>query len=147
MPLPPQLGQPGQLPPELQAPQQPQPGVMPEQEQSMTPTADVMGQGVQDAVGDFITTLVRMMEEKGLDMDEAMQGGNINDQTDVLSDADPSEFLSQDDLIELATKFAQLPPEVQQQLEETFLQELGPKTIQRLRAVQRFVGTSKGVQT
>jgi len=52
MPLPPQLGQPGQLPPELQAPQQPQPGVMPEQQdfrQSIGPLTEEGG-----AAGAFI---------------------------------------------------------------------------------------------
>ena len=144
MPLPPQLGQ---LPPELQAPQQQQqPGVVPEQQQSLTPTADAMAPGVQDAVGDFITTMVRMMEEKGLNMDEAMQGGSIEDQLDVVGDSDPSQFLTEDDLIELVTKFSALPPEVQQQLEETLITELPPELVQRLRAVQKFVGARQGEQ-
>ena len=109
---------------------------------SASPIGDTMRQGVQDPTGDFITTLVEMMEAKGIDMDQAMQGSVEDDLDLAAGDADPLEFLTQEELVSLVEKFNALDPAAQAQLEEAFIQELPPKFVQRLRAVQRFVGGS-----
>ena len=126
-----------ELPPEL-APSGPvtQPG----QEQSMTPISDVMQQGVGDATGDFITTLIRLMESKGFDLDDVMAEPSIEDQSDLADpNADPAELLTEEELIMLVQKFEALDPQVKQQLEQQFVAQLHPRFVQRLRAVQRFV--------
>jgi hypothetical protein len=126
-----------ELPPEL-APSGPvtQPG----QEQSMTPISDVMQQGVGDATGDFITTLIRLMESKGFDLDDVMAEPSVEDQSDLADpNADPAELLTEEELIMLVQKFEALDPQVKQQLEQQFIAQLHPKFVQRLRAVQRFV--------
>ena len=126
-----------ELPPEL-APSGPvtQPG----QEQSMTPISDVMQQGVGDATGDFITTLIRLMESKGFDLDDVMAEPSIEDQSDLADpNADPAELLTEEELIMLVQKFEALDPQVKQQLEQQFIAQLHPRFVQRLRAVQRFV--------
>ncbi|KKL48875.1 hypothetical protein LCGC14_2321090, partial [marine sediment metagenome] len=43
----------------------PLPGGEGQPQQSLTPVADAMQPGVQDATGDFMTTLVRLVESKG----------------------------------------------------------------------------------
>jgi hypothetical protein len=115
---------------------------MQQPQQSMTPVSSAMRPGVQDATGDFITTLVELMENKGIDMDTAMAGSVEDDMDIAAGDADPLEFLSQEELVMLVEKFNALDPQAQAQLEEAFIKELPPKFVQRLRAVQRFVGGS-----
>lgn len=110
--------------------------------QNTSPIGSVMRQGVEDATGDFITTLVEMMESKGIDLDEAMTGSVEDDMDLAAGDANPLELLTQEELVMLVKKFNALDPQAQGQLEEAFLRELPPKFIQRLRAVQRFVGGS-----
>ena len=130
-----------ELPPEL-APSGPvtQPG----QEQSMTPISDVMQQGVGDATGDFITTLIRLMESKGFDLDDVMAEPSIEDQSDLADpNADPAELLTEEELIMLVQKFEALDPQVKQQLEQQFIAQLHPRFVQRLRAVQRFVQSGR----
>ena len=126
-----------ELPPEL-APSGPvtQPG----QEQSMTPISDVMQQGVEDATGDFITTLIRLMESKGFDLDDVMAEPSVEDQSDLADpNADPAELLTEEELIMLVQKFEALDPQIKQDLEQQFITQLHPRFVQRLRAVQRFV--------
>ena len=126
-----------ELPPEL-APSGPvtQPG----QEQSMTPISDVMQQGVEDATGDFITTLIRLMESKGFDLDDVMAEPSVEDQSDLADpNADPAELLTEEELIMLVQKFEALDPQIKQELEQQFITQLHPRFVQRLRAVQRFV--------
>ena len=126
-----------ELPPEL-APSGPvtQPG----QEQSMTPISDVMQQGVGDATGDFITTLIRLMESKGFDLDDVMAEPSVEDQSDLADpNADPAELLTEEELIMLVQKFEALDPQIKQDLEQQFIAQLHPRFVQRLRAVQRFV--------
>ena len=126
-----------ELPPEL-APSGPvtQPG----QEQSMTPISDVMQQGVGDATGDFITTLIRLMESKGFDLDDVMAEPSVEDQSDLADpNADPAELLTEEELIMLVQKFEALDPQIKQELEQQFITQLHPRFVQRLRAVQRFV--------
>jgi len=107
---------------------------------SASPIGDTMRQGVEDPTGDFITSLVELMERKGIDMDEAMTG-SVEDELDLAEgDADPLEFLTQEELIMLVEKFNALDPTAQAQLEQEFIQKLPPAFVQRLRAVQRFVG-------
>ena len=99
-----------------------------------------MRQGVQDATGDFITTLVELLESKGIDLDDAMSG-SIEDQADLAAgDADPLELLTQEELVLLVQKFNALDPDAQAQLEEAFIKELPPRFVRRLRAVQKYVG-------
>ena len=126
-----------ELPPEL-AP--PAPVTQPGQEQSMTPISDVMQQGVGDATGDFITTLIRLMESKGFDLDDVMAEPSVEDQSDLADpNADPAELLTEEELIMLVQKFEALDPQIKQDLEQQFITQLHPRFVQRLRAVQRFV--------
>ena len=127
------------LPPELQV-QQPQ---VPEQgQQSVSPIADQMEVTVQDGVGDFLTTLIRLVESKGLNLDDIMAENSVEDEADL---ADPSgidditEFLTEEELVLLVQKFEALEPDAKKHLEQEFLDKLDPKLIQRLRGVQRFV--------
>lgn len=107
---------------------------------SASPIGDVMRQGVEDATGDFITTLVELLESKGIDLDDAMSG-SIEDQADLAAgDADPLELLTQEELVLLVQKFNALDPDAQAQLEEAFIKELPPRFVRRLRAVQKYVG-------
>ncbi|MAG26364.1 hypothetical protein CMI47_12510 [Candidatus Pacearchaeota archaeon] len=107
-------------------------------QQSMTPVSDAMAQGVQDATGDFVTTLIQMLESKGIDLDTLMQD-SVEDQTDVVGpEANPMEFLNEEELMILVQKFEALDPQVQQQLEQAVTEQLGPEVIRRLKAVQRF---------
>ena len=127
-----------ELPTELQVPQPQE--QMQQPAASQTPIGDAMQQGVEDATGDFITTMVKMLESKGIDLDEAMNL-TVSDQADIAQgDADPSEFLSEEDLVLLVQKFNALEPDAQAQLEQAFIKELPPRFVQRLRAVQKFVG-------
>lgn len=131
--------------PPPQAPQQAvsqAPGTQPEQ--SITPISDVMQQGVQDATGDFITTFIRLIESKGIDLDEIMQGGqSVEDEADIAGDFDPTELLSEEELIMLVQKFEALDPAVQAELEQQVSAQLGPRVMQRLKAVQRFAGSRR----
>jgi len=125
--------------PPPQAPQQavPQaPGT--QQQQSITPISDTMQQGVQDATGDFITTFIRLAESKGLDLDQFMGDSTTEDAADIAGDFDPAEFLSEEELIMLVQKFEALDPAIQAQLEQQVTEQLGPRVMQRLKAVQRF---------
>ena len=92
----------------------PQQGIPQQQPTSLSPVGDVMRQGVQDATGDFITTMIEMLESKGIDLDDIMN---------------PT-----------VEEFNALAPEVQAELESAFIKELPPRFVQRLRAVQRMVG-------
>ena len=120
--------------PPMRTPMQPQ--VAPTE----SPIGDVMRQGVQDATGDFITTMIEMLERKGIDLDEVMNP-TVEDQFDVVEgDANPLEMLGEEELVMLVEKFNALAPEVQAELESAFIRELPPRFVQRLRAVQRMVG-------
>ena len=123
------------------APQSPmQPPMQPQVAPTESPIGDVMRQGVQDATGDFITTMIEMLERKGIDLDEVMNP-TVEDQFDVVEgDANPLEMLGEEELVMLVEKFNALAPEVQAELESAFIRELPPRFVQRLRAVQRMVG-------
>lgn len=111
--------------------------------QSLTPVSDVMAQGVQDATGDFITSMIQLLESKGIDLDDIMKE-SVEDQSDLAEgDADPMELLTEEELIMLVEKFEALEPQVKQELEQAFISELDPKFVNRLRAVQRFVQNRK----
>ena len=130
-----------ELPPELVPPA---PVTQPGQEQSLTPISDVMQQGVEDATGDFITTLIRLMESKGFDLDDVMAEPSVEDQSDLADpNADPAELLTEEELIMLVQKFEALDPQVKQELEQQFIAQLHPRFVQRLRAVQRFVQSGR----
>ena len=99
-----------------------------------------MQPGVQDEVGDFITSMVRLLESKGIDLDDIGKPASIEEQADAQdAQADPLELLTEEELIMLVEKFVALPPEVQAQLEEAFRQQLHPRMVNRLLAVKRFV--------
>ena len=118
----------------------PQQGIPQQQPTSLSPVGDVMRQGVQDATGDFITTMIEMLESKGIDLDDIMNP-TVEDQFDVVEgDANPLEMLGEEELVTLVEKFNALAPEVQAELESAFIKELPPRFVQRLRAVQRMVG-------
>lgn len=124
------------LPPELQ-PQVPQ--APDTQEATLSPVADVMQQGVQDATGDFITALIRILESKGLDLDDVMRP-TVQDQADLAEGgANPAEFLTEEELTLLVEKFEAMEPEVQQQVEEALIKELDPRIVKRLQAIRQFV--------
>ena len=130
-----------ELPPELGPAQAP---VTQGQDQSLTPISDVMQQGVEDATGDFITTLIRLMESKGFDLDDVMAEPSVEDQSDLADpNADPAELLTEEELIMLVQKFEALDPQIKQQLEQEFIAKLHPRFVQRLRAVQRFVQSGR----
>ena len=121
--------------------QQPQAPMQPNvSTQSLTPISDTMQPGVQDEVGDFITSMVRLLESKGIDLDDIGKPASIEEQADAQdAQADPLELLTEEELIMLVEKFVALPPEVQAQLEEAFRQQLHPRMVNRLLAVKRFV--------
>ena len=113
--------------------------------QSLTPAADAMQPGVEDAMGDFVTTLTRLVESKGLSLDDIMADNTPEEDADLAQgDADPAEFLTEEELILIVEKFEALPPDVKQQLEQEFISQLAPAFIERLRAVQRFVQSRQG---
>ncbi len=133
-------GIPPQLPPTGGAISQEQP------QQSLTPAADAMQPGVQDATGDFMTTLVRLVESKGLSLDDIMsEGTSVQEQSDLAQgDADPAELLTEEELVLLVEKFEALEPQVKQQIEQELISQLDPRFVERLRAVQRFVQSRQG---
>ena len=112
--------------------------------QSLTPVSDVMAQGVQDATGDFITSMIQLLESKGIDLDDIMKE-STEDKADLAEgDVDPLQLLTEEELIMLVQKFEALEPQVKAQLEQAFIQELDPRFVKRLRAVQRFVQGRQG---
>jgi hypothetical protein len=128
-----------ELPPEL-APPAPvtQPGQTGLDPNSLTPTADAMQVGVEDALGDFITMFVRLMETKGIDMDEAM---NLSpeDEADILEDGDPTEFLSIEEMTMLVEKFVLIPEPQRSEIGQQMAAVLPPKAGNRLAAIIRKV--------
>ena len=107
---------------------------------SLTPISDAMQPGVQDQVGDFITSMVRLLESKGIDLDDIGRGPDVQEQADAQdAQADPLELLTEEELVMLVEKFISLPPEVQAQLETAFREQLHPRMVNRLLAVKRFV--------
>tara|TARA_R100001594_G_scaffold121202_1_gene156991 strand:+ start:937 stop:1410 length:474 start_codon:yes stop_codon:yes gene_type:complete len=108
--------------------------------ESLTPVSDAMQPGVQDEVGDFITSMVRLLESKGIELDDIGAPAGIEEQADLQdAQADPLELLTEEELIMLVEKFVALPPEVQAQLETAFREQLPPRMVNRLLAVKRFV--------
>ena len=109
--------------------------------QSLTPTADSLNPLVQgDPLGDFVQSLIGLVESKGLDIDEVMSGQESpEDQADALSDPDPMEIMT------MMEKFLALSPEQQASMEQELSQILPPKTINRLKAALRF-SQQRGVQ-
>ena len=112
--------------------------------QSMSPIADTMQQGVQDPMGDFITTFVRMAEAKGMDMDEMMGPDTIADQTDQASDPDPLELLSREEMKILSDKFILLPPEQQQEIVTAVANDVNPRTASMWNAAVRLSQQEQG---
>lgn len=121
--------------------QQPQAPMQPDvSAQTLTPVSDAMQPGVQDEVGDFITSMVRLLESKGIDLDDIGREASIEEQADAQdAQADPLELLTEEELIMLVEKFVALPPEVQAELEAAFREQLHPRMVNRLLAVKRFV--------
>ena len=118
----------------------PQGQAVPQEQASMSPVADAMSVGVQDATGDFITTLTGMLERTGIDLDEVMEDDVEGDLAGVADDADPLELLNEQEMTLLIQKFNALEPDVQAQLTQAFEENLPPKFVQRLRAMQRVLG-------
>jgi hypothetical protein len=108
--------------------------------QSMTPTADAIKPMTEgDPLGDFTQSLIGLIESKGLDIDEVMNGQDSpEDQADLASDADPLELLSEEEIMMMTSKFLALSPEQQAMMERELSQVLPPKTINRLKAALRF---------
>jgi hypothetical protein len=115
--------------------------------QSLTPTADSLNPLVQgDPLGDFVQSLIGLVESKGLDIDEVMSGQESpEDQADALSDPDPMEMLNEQEIMTMMEKFLALSPEQQASMEQELSQILPPKTINRLKAALRF-SQQRGVQ-
>jgi hypothetical protein len=132
----------GELPPELAPAQAP----VTQGQQSMTPAADAMRPGIEDAMGEFITFLVGLMESKGFDLDEVMGEPSAQDELDVVEGglAEMDQFLSEEDLLNIATRFVALPPEQQQQLKQEVFSGLPPEMQKRLEAVERFARQRMG---
>ena len=125
-----------ELPPELG----PQAGTQNEQTPQFDSAGAAMRVGVEDEAGEFITYFVELLESKGIDLDDAIST-NPEDVLDVASGdvADINQFLTEDDLVQLVTRFVALPPELQGQLETEFRKVMPPEFIQRLETVKRFV--------
>jgi hypothetical protein len=134
--------------PPPQAPRQavPQaPGTQPEQ--SITPISDVMQQGVQDPVGDFITTFIKIMESKGIDLDEAMGNLSVGDQSDLLDEgADPLEFFSREELTILVEKYLAIPEPERSQIGQQLASQLPPQVGDRLASIVRMVSGRESQQ-
>jgi len=131
-----------ELPPELGPAQAP----VTQGQQSSTPIADQMQQTVQDPTGDFLTMLIRLLESKGLDLDEIM-GDETTPETDAdlaSGNIDINELLSEEELLMIAEKFIALNPEQQQQLKQEVFSQLPPKLVRRLEAVERFARQRMG---
>ena len=123
IPLPPELGSQG----------------VPGEEQSMTPASDALRPLTEgDPLGDFVNTLIQLVESKGLDLDELMRGDSIEDQADVAEDPDPLELLTEEEIVMIMEKFIVLSPEQQATMEQELSKILPPKTINRLKAALRF---------
>ncbi len=107
---------------------------------SMSPLSDTMSQLQSgDPLEDFITTLMRVVETKGLDMNEIMgQEDSTEDSADLASDPDPMEMLSEQEIMLLVEKFMALPPDQQSTMEREFSKVLPPKTVNRMKAALRF---------
>lgn len=135
MPLPPQQA-PVNLEEDLLAQSAPQ-GEVP---QSITPMADALSPMTEgDPLGDFVKTLIGIVESKGLDMDEIMGGvDSPEDEADQLGDADPLELMSEQEIMTIMEKFMALAPEQQAAMEQELSQVLPPSTINRLKAALRF---------
>jgi len=97
---------------------------------------------VQDAVDDFVVTLLSMMDERGI-LEDAMTPGAaaVEDQVDDLEpmqEGDPLEYFNLEEIELLTSKFEATPPEFQQQIIQN-LEAEDPRAAQRIRAAIRMV--------
>jgi len=93
----------------------------------------------QDPVDDFMVSLMGVADDLGL-VDSITQEESMEDLTDLQDpSADPMQFLSEPQMIELVTKFEQIPEPQRSQLEQQLRSELPPQVSSRLDAVIRFV--------
>jgi hypothetical protein len=128
---------------EFAPPQVPQvPGTQPQQGASLSPTADAMEPLVQgDPLTDFINSLIRVFESKGLDLNEVMSGEPSVEESADLQDpnVDPLELLSMEELTMLTKKFMAIPEPQKSELVSQLREALPPHIAQRMEAVLRMV--------
>jgi hypothetical protein len=123
-----------ELPPEL-APQQPV-GTQPQSQDNLR---QQLGPLVQDPTEDFLAELMSIADEVGI-LDDAFGPESIEDQADLQDvNSDPLEFLSEQQLQILVSKFLAIPEPQRSQIADELRSQLPPQVASRLEAIVRFV--------
>lgn len=98
---------------------------------------------VTNPVEDFLVTMLQIADDKDV-LDASFQEETVEDQMDVQENVDPLQFLDEQELVLLVTKYLAIPEPTRTQLGEQLRQELPPQVSQRLDAVLRFVQSRQG---
>lgn len=110
---------------------------------------DTLGPMVQDPVEAFLVELTSIGQEAGI-LDEAFQDPTVEDQADEQDQqADPSEFLSEEQIMRLVELFLAIPEEQRAEIENAIREAVPLRTAQRLEAAVRFAqqrSVGQGVQ-
>jgi len=117
--------------------------------QSPVNLRDALSPLASDPAEQFLVAMMGVADDLGLTDEIQMGEETIEDQADLQDvGADPMQFLSEQQLIELVTKFEAIPEEQRGQMEKMLREELPPQVAQRLDAVVRFVRqrTNQGAQ-
>jgi hypothetical protein len=128
------------IPPELGAPQPQQGGSLREQ---LAPLQS------GDPVEAFIAELMSIAQEAGI-LDQSFQEETVEDRTDLQdTNANPLEFLNEQQMVRLVDLFLAIPPEQRGPLMEQIKAELPPNAAKQVDAIIRFAqqrGAGQGGQ-
>lgn len=99
---------------------------------------DTLGPLVQDPVEAFLVELTSIGQEAGI-LDQAFQEPTVEDEADLQdAQADPTEFLSEEQILKLVELFLAIPEEQRAEIENAIREAVPPRTAQRLEAAVRF---------
>jgi hypothetical protein len=100
---------------------------------------DQLAPMISNEMEDFVVELMAVADDLGV-LDDAFGEESIEDQADLQdAAADPMQFLNEQQLIQLVTKFQAIPEPDRSRMEQVLRTELPPQISQRLDAVLRFV--------
>jgi len=107
---------------------------------------DQLSPMISNEMEDFMVEFLAVADDLGV-LDGAFGEESVEDQADLQdATADPMQFLSEQQLISLVTKFNAIPEPQRTELESILRAELPPQIVSRLDAVFRFVKQRAGGQ-
>ena len=105
---------------------------------------DQLSPMITNEMEDFVVELMAVADDLGV-LDSAFGQESVQDQADLQdAAADPMQFLNENQLIQLVTKFQAIPEPDRSKMEQLLRTELPPQVAQRLDAVLRFTTTYRG---